>query len=63
MLILNAETVLHDNWNDREYWRARKSMRFNDELLAVADEFRKNTFHSLDDDENSNENNKVSRIP
>lgn len=44
MAILNAETVLHDHWGDRQFWRARISMRFNSYLIDVANEFVRRTF-------------------
>lgn len=34
------EIPLHDEYGSREYWRARRSMRFNNELYDLADEFR-----------------------
>ena len=44
--ILNAEVVLHEHWADREFWRARRSMRFADNLMKIADDFRLINFNS-----------------
>lgn len=47
--MLNAETVLHDNWGGVEYWMARRSMRFNSYLVEIANEFRSDFFNSTDE--------------
>ena len=52
MLLLNAETVLHDYWGNNEYWMARRSMRFNKQLVKIADEFRLRYFNSTNDADN-----------
>lgn len=55
-VILNhAEIVLHDVWGNREYWRARRSMRFSKILTAIADDYRLTRLNS------SNENDGVLR--
>lgn len=46
--LLNAETVLHDHWGNMEYWRARRSMRFNSYLIQIATDFRATNFGSTD---------------
>lgn len=46
--LLNAETVLHDHWGNVEYWRARRSMRFNSYLIQIATHFRATNFDSTD---------------
>lgn len=46
--ILNAESVLHDYWGGVEYWRARRSMRFNEQLVTIANAYRKQTLNSTD---------------
>lgn len=46
--LLNAETVLHDHWGNVEYWRARRSMRFNSYLIQIATDFRATNFDSTD---------------
>ncbi|XP_055845704.1 GDP-fucose protein O-fucosyltransferase 2 [Episyrphus balteatus] len=47
--LLNAEIVLHDQWGSDEFWMARRSMRFNRELVKIANDFRKDFFNSTDD--------------
>ncbi|XP_073828222.1 O-fucosyltransferase 2 [Musca autumnalis] len=47
--ILNAEVVLHDHWADREFWRARRSMRFAKNLVEIANNFRRTNFDSNDE--------------
>lgn len=47
--LLNAETVLHDHWGNVEYWRARRSMRFNSYLIQIATDFRAMNFDSTDE--------------
>lgn len=47
--MLNAETVLHDYWGGAEYWMARRSMRFNSNLVEIANAFRSDTFNSTDE--------------
>lgn len=46
---LNAEIVLHDQWGSDEFWMARRSMRFNRELVQIANNFRKFYLNSTDD--------------
>lgn len=46
--ILNAEIVLHEHWADREFWRARRSMRFATNLIKCAGDFRFSYFNSTD---------------
>lgn len=41
VFVRNAEVTLHDGFGDAEFWRARRSMRFADTLMEVADEFRR----------------------
>lgn len=48
ILFLNAETVLHEVWSNDEYWRARRSMRFNKNLIKIANKFRLDRFNSTD---------------
>ncbi|XP_059093412.1 GDP-fucose protein O-fucosyltransferase 2-like [Tigriopus californicus] len=40
IMLDRAENLLHDYFGDAEYWMARRSMRFADDLVQVADEFR-----------------------
>lgn len=41
VMVRNAEVTLHDGFGDAEFWRARRSMRFADALVAEAEEFRR----------------------
>ncbi|XP_055915165.1 GDP-fucose protein O-fucosyltransferase 2 [Eupeodes corollae] len=45
---LNAEIVLHDHWGSDEFWMARRSMRFNRELMKIANDFRRDFLNSTD---------------
>ncbi|XP_075156562.1 O-fucosyltransferase 2 [Haematobia irritans] len=47
--ILNAEVVLHEHWADREFWKARRSMRFAENLVKIAKKFRQSYFESNDE--------------
>lgn len=49
VLLNHAEIVLHDVWGNREYWRARRSMRFNSALIAIADEYRSTRLNSTNE--------------
>lgn len=49
MLFLNAEIVLHDHWGNGEFWKCRRSMRFNRRLIDKANEFRFENFNSTDE--------------
>ncbi|CRK91198.1 CLUMA_CG004881, isoform A, partial [Clunio marinus] len=55
VLFAHAETALHDSFGDKEYWEARRSMRFNKYLEAVATAYRMDFLGS------TNENGKVQR--
>ncbi|XP_011308816.1 GDP-fucose protein O-fucosyltransferase 2 isoform X2 [Fopius arisanus] len=44
----HMETPLHDSYGSREFWKARRSMRFNSELNAIAREFREKYLNSTD---------------
>ena len=48
VLFANAETALHDFFGDEEYWRARRSMRFNNELISIANDYRRDFLDSED---------------
>ncbi|XP_050069546.1 GDP-fucose protein O-fucosyltransferase 2 [Anopheles maculipalpis] len=48
VLVLNAEIVLHDLWGNVDYWEARRSMRFANELIEVAARFRADLLNSSD---------------
>lgn len=51
ILFLNAETVLHDHWGNADYWQARRSMRFNQNLIEISNKFRLAKFNSTDIDD------------
>jgi hypothetical protein len=46
VFFFNAETVLHDYWGNDEYWKARRSMRFNNYLVQEANKYRLDHFSS-----------------
>lgn len=48
---LSGEIVLHDNWGNQEFWRARRSMRFSNDLISIAKDFRISKFNSTDESE------------
>ncbi|KAL5276303.1 POFUT2 family protein [Megaselia abdita] len=51
---LSGEIVLHDNWGNQEFWRARRSMRFSNDLMAIAKDFRLSRLNSTDETEKVN---------
>ncbi|XP_058444275.1 GDP-fucose protein O-fucosyltransferase 2 [Malaya genurostris] len=55
IMLYNAETILHDHWGNVDYWEARRSMRFSEQLTRIADKFRVDFFNS------SNEWDRVQR--
>ncbi|CAL2036393.1 unnamed protein product [Caenorhabditis brenneri] len=50
IMVDRAETILHEHFGDADYWKARRSMRYNKQLVEVADAFRDEYLDS--DDEN-----------
>lgn len=52
VMVDRAETILHENFGDVNYWKARRSMRYSKELVEAADSFRDKYLDS--DDENDN---------
>lgn len=48
VLFAHAETALHEYFGDEEYWMARRSMRFNDNLRLIADAYRSDFLGSDD---------------
>ncbi|XP_019541456.3 GDP-fucose protein O-fucosyltransferase 2 [Aedes albopictus] len=46
IFLARAETVLHDYWGNVDYWEARRSMRFNRDLVRIANKFRLDFFNS-----------------
>lgn len=53
----HMEIPLHDYYGSLDFWLARRSMRYNNELYKVANEFRKKYLNSTD------ENDKTIRPP
>ena len=48
IMLDRAENLLHDWFGDKEYWGARRSMRFSNELVERANKFRKDILESDD---------------
>ncbi|XP_012289250.1 GDP-fucose protein O-fucosyltransferase 2 isoform X2 [Orussus abietinus] len=44
----HMEVALHDSYGSQNYWRARRSMRYNSELYEIAKKFREQFLHSND---------------
>lgn len=51
VMIDHAEVALHDSYGDRIYWEARRSMRFAQHLVDIANTFRKERLQSSDEQE------------
>lgn len=51
VLLNHAEIVLHDVWGNRQFWQARRSMRFSKVLTSIADEFRLSKFNSTNEND------------
>lgn len=49
----HMEIPLHDHYGSQEYWRARRSMRYNAELYSIANEYRKEILNSTDEKDNT----------
>ncbi|KAI6177007.1 GDP-fucose protein O-fucosyltransferase 2 precursor [Aphelenchoides bicaudatus] len=47
MYVDRVETVLHDNFGDKFYWEARRSMRYANNLIAIGDKFRQEVLNSI----------------
>lgn len=47
----HMEIALHDVYGSREFWRARRSMRYNSELYEIANNFRQRELNSNDVDD------------
>lgn len=45
----HMEVALHDSYGSKEYWRARRSMRYNSELYNIANEYRRTFLNSTND--------------
>ncbi|XP_065343379.1 GDP-fucose protein O-fucosyltransferase 2 [Cloeon dipterum] len=53
IMLDRAEVALHHAFGDAEYWAARRSMRFAQELIVAAKEFRKAHLDSTDESDNT----------
>lgn len=49
VLFAHAETALHDFFGDAEYWKARRSMRFNKNLRNIGNSYRSDFLLSNDE--------------
>ncbi|XP_029043432.2 GDP-fucose protein O-fucosyltransferase 2 [Osmia bicornis bicornis] len=49
----HMEIALHDFYGTKEYWRARRSMRYNSELYNIANEYRKTFLNSTNEYDNT----------
>ncbi|KAI6235337.1 GDP-fucose protein O-fucosyltransferase 2 [Aphelenchoides besseyi] len=49
VLVDRVETILHDHFGDKFYWQARRSMRYNKQLISIANSFRKDVLNSDDE--------------
>lgn len=47
------EIALHDYYGSQEYWRTRRSMRYNSELYDIANEYRRQFLNSTDKEDNT----------
>lgn len=47
------EIALHDEYGSKEYWRARRSMRYNSELYDIAEDYRKTFLNSTNENDNT----------
>ncbi|XP_063984607.1 GDP-fucose protein O-fucosyltransferase 2 isoform X2 [Diachasmimorpha longicaudata] len=47
----HVEIPLHDSYGSQNFWRARRSMRFNPELDGIAQKFRRRHLNSTDDND------------
>jgi len=47
------EIALHDEYGSKEYWRARRSMRYNSELYDIAKDYRRLFLNSTDKNDNT----------
>ncbi|XP_032671936.1 GDP-fucose protein O-fucosyltransferase 2 isoform X2 [Odontomachus brunneus] len=49
----HMEIALHDEYGSKEYWKARRSMRYNSELYNIANEYRRVFLNSTDQNDNT----------
>lgn len=48
----HMEIALHDEYGSKEYWKARRSMRYNSELYNIAKNYRETFLNSTDENDN-----------
>jgi len=53
IMLDRAENLLHDWFGDKEYWGARRSMKFSNELVERANKYRKDVLESDDIKDNT----------
>ena len=51
IMLDRAENLLHEYFGGVEYWSVRRSMRFNQELVALAKDFRAEELDSTDEED------------
>ncbi|KAK2577524.1 hypothetical protein KPH14_003615 [Odynerus spinipes] len=49
----HMEIPLHDSYGSQEYWRARRSMRYNTELYEIANDYRATYLNSTNKNDNT----------
>lgn len=49
LIIINPEVVLFENYENYQYWSARRSMRFASNLIEIDNRFRKHHLNSTDE--------------
>lgn len=49
----HMEIPLHDHYGSRDYWQARRSMRYNKNLYKIASNFRLKHLDSKDENDNT----------
>lgn len=49
----NTEISLHDEYGSKEYWTARRSMRYNSKLYKIAKNYRETVLNSTDERDNT----------
>ncbi|XP_015179806.1 PREDICTED: GDP-fucose protein O-fucosyltransferase 2 [Polistes dominula] len=49
----HMEIPLHDSYGSKDYWKARRSMRYNSELYHIASDFRAKYLNSTDKNDNT----------
>ena len=49
LMLDRGEQVMHDRFGDENYWGVRRSMRFSEELVGIANNFRRSKLGSTDE--------------